>query len=88
MNFSRNIVRKALEEQFGNSMEFVKSASQILSGLDGKTNHPHDIPSPIEAAYQIANCGYERDTAWGNKVRETIFSYFSYHERENYKIFI
>ncbi|KAL0001659.1 hypothetical protein SO802_015440 [Lithocarpus litseifolius] len=59
---------RALEEQFGNSIEFVKSASQILSGLDGKTNHPHDIPSPIEAAYQVANCGYERDTAWGNKV--------------------
>jgi len=79
---------KALEEQFENSIEFVKSASQILSGLDGKTNHPHDIPSPIEAAYQVANCGYERDAAWGNKDRETILSYFSYHERESYKIFI
>lgn len=86
--FLGTLSEKALEEQFGNSIEFVKSTSQILYGLDGKPNHPHDIPSPIEVAYQVANYGCERDTAWGNKVRETIFSYFSYHERESYKIFI
>ena len=54
-------------QQFGSSKEFVKSAAVAL---DGKAYLPKDIsPSNfIEAAIQVARCGYECGTFWGKKV--------------------
>ncbi|KHN44862.1 cellulose synthase-like protein H1 isoform X2 [Glycine soja] len=58
---------KILIQQFGRSKEFVKSAAVAL---DGKAYLPKDIsPSNfIEAAIQVARCGYECGTFWGKKI--------------------
>ncbi|KAA8524718.1 hypothetical protein F0562_011141 [Nyssa sinensis] len=56
-----------LQNQYGNSKVFTKSAAQTLSGLDGKTSSPH-LWSSVEAANIVADCGYEYGTSWGIKV--------------------
>ncbi|XP_042977126.1 cellulose synthase-like protein H1 isoform X2 [Carya illinoinensis] len=52
---------------FGNSNELIKSA---VDALKGKTGHePYiNLQSYVEAAYQIAGCGYEYGTSWGTKI--------------------
>ncbi|CAK7348999.1 unnamed protein product [Dovyalis caffra] len=51
---------------FGNSKEFIRSAAYALQG---KTNmSPKDLPNLIEAAHQVACCGYEHGTSWGAEV--------------------
>lgn len=49
---------------FGCSSEFTKSAAQILLGLKSSSGR-HDLLSSVEAATQVAACGYEYGTAWG-----------------------
>ncbi|TKY48723.1 Cellulose synthase protein H1 [Spatholobus suberectus] len=58
---------KILMQQFGSSKEFVKSTALAL---EGKAYFPNDIsPSNfIEAAIQVAGCGYEYGTLWGKKI--------------------
>ena len=62
---------QALQNTFGGSMEFTKSAGQILSSM--KTSSPHELLSSLEAAKQVAGCSYEYGTLWGRKVRFIIF---------------
>nr|GMC70589.1 cellulose synthase-like protein H1 [Ipomoea batatas] len=53
-------------ETFGKSKTFTLSTSQILSG----SLYP-EIPifsNTLDAANQVASCGYESGTAWGQKV--------------------
>nr|GLL23015.1 cellulose synthase-like protein H1 [Ipomoea trifida] len=53
-------------ETFGKSKTFTLSTSQILSG----SLYP-EIPifsNSLDAANQVASCGYESGTAWGQKV--------------------
>ncbi|XP_027339841.1 cellulose synthase-like protein B4 [Abrus precatorius] len=58
---------KILMQQFGCSKEFIKSATHAVQG---SAYYANDIsPSKfIEAAIQVANCGYEYGTSWGNKI--------------------
>ncbi|XP_020238399.1 cellulose synthase-like protein H1 isoform X2 [Cajanus cajan] len=58
---------KILIQQFGSSKELVKSAAHVLLG---KVKFPNDVsPSSfIEAAIQVAGCGYEYSTFWGKKI--------------------
>ncbi|XP_057955810.1 cellulose synthase-like protein H1 [Malania oleifera] len=58
----------SLQKMFGNSIQFIKSASQILSELDIITDCALNLSTSIEAAYQVAGCGYEYGTSWGTKV--------------------
>ncbi|XP_058220300.1 cellulose synthase-like protein B4 isoform X2 [Rhododendron vialii] len=57
-----------LRKTFGSSMEFIKSAAQILSGSKSTSNSPHDLLSSVEAANQAAACVYEYGTAWGREM--------------------
>ncbi|KAF7114629.1 hypothetical protein RHSIM_RhsimUnG0081900 [Rhododendron simsii] len=63
-----------LRKTFGSSMEFTKSAAQILSGSKSSSSNPHDLLSSVEAANQVATCVYEYDTAWGREVRATFLA--------------
>jgi len=58
---------KILIQQFGSLEEFVKSAAHAMEGSAYSAN---DItPSSfIEAAIQVADCGYEDGTWWGKQV--------------------
>ncbi|KAG7983408.1 hypothetical protein I3843_04G104800 [Carya illinoinensis] len=58
---------EVLSSGFGNSKELIKSA---VDALKGKTGHePYiNLQSYVEAAYQIAGCGYEYGTSWGTKI--------------------
>ena len=57
---------------FGDSKEFIRAASNALSG--NKAYSGESLDKSIEAAYKVAGCGYENGTSWGKKVSE-IFSY-------------
>ncbi|PSS16128.1 Cellulose synthase-like protein [Actinidia chinensis var. chinensis] len=54
------------DEEIKGSMEFTKSAGQILSSM--KTSSPHELSSSLEAAKQVAGCSYEYGTLWGREV--------------------
>ncbi|KAI8551972.1 hypothetical protein RHMOL_Rhmol06G0229000 [Rhododendron molle] len=58
-----------LQKTFGSSVEFTKSAAQILSGSKSISSSPHDLLSSVEAANQVAACVYEYGTAWGREAR-------------------
>ncbi|KAK7324810.1 hypothetical protein VNO77_28665 [Canavalia gladiata] len=61
------LAEKMLIKQFGSSKEFIISAAHALEG----SAYSADDISPskfIEAATQVANCGYEYGTSWGNKL--------------------
>ena len=52
-------------------MEFMESVAKTFYGpVNGKndTVGPQDLSSTVEAAHQVARCGYEDGTAWGLKV--------------------
>jgi hypothetical protein len=51
--------------EFGSSKELIKSAAHALKG---NTDPPNHLRESIEAAYQVANCGYEYNSGWGTKV--------------------
>lgn len=51
---------------FGNSKEFVRSAAHALQGKANRS--PNILPNLIEAAHQVAGCGYEYGTSWGQEV--------------------
>ncbi|KAI8551971.1 hypothetical protein RHMOL_Rhmol06G0229000 [Rhododendron molle] len=57
-----------LQKTFGSSVEFTKSAAQILSGSKSISSSPHDLLSSVEAANQVAACVYEYGTAWGREM--------------------
>ena len=62
-----------LNKPFGNCMEFMESVAKTFYGpVNGKndTVGPQDLSSTVEAAHQVARCGYEDGTAWGLKVWE------------------
>ena len=58
---------------FGTSEEFVESAAQALEGKIFKPNA--NLCDSLEAAKEVASCGYEYGTAWGKQVhnRNSIF---------------
>ncbi|XP_018848465.2 cellulose synthase-like protein H1 [Juglans regia] len=61
---------KLVEDIFskiGNSKELTESA---IDALEGKTGTPanQSLQSRIEAAYKVADCGYEYGTSWGTKL--------------------
>ncbi|KAJ0052396.1 hypothetical protein Pint_01997 [Pistacia integerrima] len=54
-----------LQRDFGISREFMKSAAHALKG---KTDYyPSNLSESLEAAHQVAGCGYEYGTSWGIK---------------------
>ena len=58
---------KELKQKFGASKELVKSAAYAL---EGRTHSPNDVnvSKSLEAANQVAGCGYEYGTGWGDQV--------------------
>ena len=69
-------------ETFGRSMEFPKSAANILSGLWTSSISPNNISSCIETAHLVAGCDYEYGSSWGREVSTIISSFFHKHEVE------
>nr|DAD23429.1 TPA_asm: hypothetical protein HUJ06_024892 [Nelumbo nucifera] len=62
-------IQGAMETTFGNSVHFMKSVPQILSGIKDKTDcQPADLSSTEEAANEVASCVYEYNTSWGERV--------------------
>ncbi|KAI4322516.1 hypothetical protein L6164_022202 [Bauhinia variegata] len=57
---------KDLMQKFGSSLAFVESAAEALEGKSYSPNN--NISKPLEAANQVAGCGYESGTAWGEQV--------------------
>ncbi|XP_059449352.1 cellulose synthase-like protein H1 [Corylus avellana] len=51
--------------EFGSSKELIKSVAYALKGKTGPADHLWDS---IEAAHQVANCGYEFSTSWGTEL--------------------
>lgn len=56
-----------MKQKFGASKELMKSAA---CALEGRTYSPNavNIANVIEAASQVAGCGYEYGTGWGKQV--------------------
>lgn len=56
-----------LLQDFGTSTGFLESAAHAL---EGKTTRVDNLCKSLdlEAANQVASCGYERNTAWDKKV--------------------
>jgi hypothetical protein len=52
--------------EFGSSKKLVKS---VAHALQGKRDPPDHLWDSIEAAHQVASCGYEYSTSWGIEVR-------------------
>ncbi|GMP53937.1 hypothetical protein CsSME_00019250 [Camellia sinensis var. sinensis] len=67
-DITRKLSKEALLETFGRSMEFTKSAANILSGLKTSSISPNNISSCIETAHQVAGCDYEYGSSWGREV--------------------
>ncbi|KAK1568118.1 hypothetical protein Q3G72_020786 [Acer saccharum] len=65
MNGTQINCKDELVKEFGGSKEFINSASQALQG---KTDCPTNLSNSLEAAYQVADCDYESNTNWGEKV--------------------
>ncbi|XP_011047235.1 PREDICTED: cellulose synthase-like protein H1 [Populus euphratica] len=51
---------------FGGSKEFIRSAAHALQGKENIS--PQNLPTLVEAAHQVAGCGYEYGTSWGIEV--------------------
>ncbi|KAG6750078.1 hypothetical protein POTOM_047156 [Populus tomentosa] len=51
---------------FGDSKEFLRSAAHALQGKEDI--RPKNLPTLVEAAHQVAGCGYEYGTSWGTEV--------------------
>ncbi|XP_004287961.1 PREDICTED: cellulose synthase-like protein H1-like [Fragaria vesca subsp. vesca] len=60
-----NLDVEALKDRFGNSMELLSSATNILAE---KVDHPRDLSSAVEEACKVACCGFEHNTSWGKQV--------------------
>lgn len=56
-----------LHKKFGKSKKFIEAAAQILSG-SSTCNKADGLFGSIEAANQVAGCGYEHGTGWGTEV--------------------
>ncbi|CAK9160381.1 unnamed protein product [Ilex paraguariensis] len=63
----RGVGDESLQNTFGKSMKFFKSAAQTVSESHAKTQNPSCLSSSLEAAYQVASCCYEQGTSWGEK---------------------
>jgi len=59
-----NLVEDKLLE-FGSSKELIKS---VAHAFKGKRDPPNHLWDSIEAAHQVASCGYESSTSWGKEV--------------------
>ncbi|XP_062152368.1 cellulose synthase-like protein B4 isoform X2 [Alnus glutinosa] len=59
-----NLVEDKLLE-FGSSKELIKS---VAHALKGKRDPPNHLWDSIEAAHQVASCGYESSTSWGKEL--------------------
>lgn len=62
-----NLTGKELLQVFGNSKEFVETAADALK--EQSADYAEGIRKSIEAAYQVAGCGYEHGSSWGAKVK-------------------
>ncbi|XP_029131075.1 cellulose synthase-like protein H2 [Cajanus cajan] len=60
------LVEEISIQQFGRSKEFVNSAADALEGSAYFANDIHS--NLIEAATQVADCGYEYGTCWGEQM--------------------
>ncbi|XP_038902760.1 cellulose synthase-like protein H1 [Benincasa hispida] len=60
-----NISETTLYRTFGNSEDFIKSATSALMGI---ADYPNSLQCSIEALNKVASCSYENDTFWGLKV--------------------
>ncbi|OMP08327.1 Cellulose synthase [Corchorus olitorius] len=54
-----------LRKEFGNSEEFINSATQALKGKQGAFPN---LSNSLEAACEVASCNYEHGTSWGTKL--------------------
>ncbi|CAL0333934.1 unnamed protein product [Lupinus luteus] len=62
------ISEKELKQKFGGSEELVKS---VADALEGRSYSPHDdinVSNTLEAASEVASCGYEYANGWGQQV--------------------
>ncbi|QHO56162.1 hypothetical protein HN873_007364 [Arachis hypogaea] len=63
-----NMSEKKLKQEFGASEELVKSAADVLEGRTYSPNHDINISKSLESANQVAICGYEYATGWGDQI--------------------
>lgn len=69
----------AMQKKFGKSLEFIKSAYQIVLGsIKGDKG---GLWSSIEAANQAAGCSYEYGTCWGTKVCQIGFFVLNFFQK-------
>lgn len=59
---------KDIVQIFGTSREFVGSVTHALEGKTYTNNDDLCKSLDLEAAKEVASCGYECSTAWGEKV--------------------
>lgn len=57
---------KLLQISFGSSKDFVTAVADAFKGE--KTEFAKSLENSLEAANQVAACGYESGTDWGKKV--------------------
>ncbi|XP_060672146.1 cellulose synthase-like protein H1 [Ziziphus jujuba] len=62
---NENMTGEELVQVFGSSKEFVETAADALK--EQPADHAQGIRKSIEAAYQVAGCGYEYGSSWGSK---------------------
>ncbi|CAL0303965.1 unnamed protein product [Lupinus luteus] len=62
------ISEKELKQIFGGSEELVKSVALALEGKSYVADDDINVPKVLDAATQVANCGYEYATGWGQQV--------------------
>lgn len=65
-NLAGKIADDELLKKFGNSKEFVKSAAHALEGKTGFSSS--NLSNSLDAARQVADCGYEFGGSWGDGV--------------------
>ncbi|KAL3509820.1 hypothetical protein ACH5RR_029221 [Cinchona calisaya] len=64
----RKLSNEGLEMTFGKATRFKKSVAQTLSASNTTIEYPDSIYNNIDEAYQVASCGYEYGTYWGEKI--------------------
>ncbi|XP_019448921.1 PREDICTED: cellulose synthase-like protein H1 isoform X4 [Lupinus angustifolius] len=62
------ISEKELKQKFGGSEELVKSVALALEGKSYVADDDINVSKALDAATQVANCGYEYATGWGQQV--------------------
>ncbi|KAF3443443.1 hypothetical protein FNV43_RR13125 [Rhamnella rubrinervis] len=67
-NINGKLTNKELLQTFGDSKDFIETASDALNGQASHSSEKTSICESIEAAYQVAGCSYEYGSRWGSKV--------------------